>query len=248
MSRSCAIAFLHGYLGVLPRLYWSGLRRLHADLRARGHLVLMPQTYLTRPVEDRAEHVWRRVRSVSGGMPVILVGHSMGGLDARRIASHLDPEQRVTAVITMGTPHRGSALAEQVPTAKGFMAWVMRTFDRGGTADLTPARMALFNAVTPNRPDIFYASVNGARPSGEMPFRALAQTAADLERLRGPNDGLIDLASAAWGDPVIAVRADHYELAGLSLARADPASARPYDAPPNLRRLVDRAVSYAASV
>lgn len=45
-----------------------------------------------------------------GGRPCVLIGHSMGGLDARYLCAELDPGRRVRAVVTLATPHRGSPI------------------------------------------------------------------------------------------------------------------------------------------
>lgn len=42
-----------------------------------------------------------------------LIGHSMGGLDARYLITHLQPEAfTVKTLTTIATPHRGSAFAD----------------------------------------------------------------------------------------------------------------------------------------
>ncbi|MHC1789785.1 esterase/lipase family protein [Solidesulfovibrio sp.] len=43
--------------------------------------------------------------------PLLFLGHSLGGLMARRLAAEPDLGRRTRAVVTLGTPHRGSALA-----------------------------------------------------------------------------------------------------------------------------------------
>ena len=45
---------------------------------------------------------------------VILMGHSMGGLDARYAVSKLGMDRHVAAVVTISTPHRGSPFADWV--------------------------------------------------------------------------------------------------------------------------------------
>jgi triacylglycerol lipase len=57
--------------------------------------------------------------------------------------------------------------------------------------------------------------------------------------MAGPNDSQVPLASQCWGDPVLEVRADHFEIIGWSFASADPATARPFDHLGALRRLLD---------
>lgn len=50
-------------------------------------------------------------RQVPPDCPLVLVGHSLGGLLARELAAAPDVAGRVRAVVTLGSPHRGSRLA-----------------------------------------------------------------------------------------------------------------------------------------
>ena len=43
---------------------------------------------------------------------VVIIAHSMGGLDARYMISRLGMDDRVTALVTITTPHRGSPYAD----------------------------------------------------------------------------------------------------------------------------------------
>ncbi|MYL83194.1 alpha/beta fold hydrolase [Desulfovibrio aerotolerans] len=43
--------------------------------------------------------------------PLCFLGHSLGGLLARRLAAEPDLARRTRAIVTLGTPHQGSALA-----------------------------------------------------------------------------------------------------------------------------------------
>ena len=52
-------------------------------------------------------------------MPVVLVGHSMGGLAIRAWLAKYDADARVARVITIGTPHRGTWLARFGHTRNG---------------------------------------------------------------------------------------------------------------------------------
>jgi pimeloyl-ACP methyl ester carboxylesterase len=61
-----------------------------------------------------AEQV-ERVREQAGGRPVCLVGHSMGGLIARYYVQRLGGDAHVSLVITLATPHSGTAVALLAP-------------------------------------------------------------------------------------------------------------------------------------
>src|SRR5207237_9941038 len=45
---------------------------------------------------------------------VNLIGHSMGGLDSRYAVSNLGLGDKVASVTTIGTPHRGSSVADVI--------------------------------------------------------------------------------------------------------------------------------------
>jgi len=56
-----------------------------------------------------------RVRAGSGGRPVVVIGHSLGGLIARYYVQRLGGEAHVPLVITLATPHGGTATALLAP-------------------------------------------------------------------------------------------------------------------------------------
>ncbi|WP_075356483.1 triacylglycerol lipase, partial [Desulfovibrio sp. DV] len=50
-------------------------------------------------------------RSIPAEAPLCFLGHSLGGLMARHLAAQPEFSRRTLAVVTLGTPHQGSALA-----------------------------------------------------------------------------------------------------------------------------------------
>lgn len=52
-----------------------------------------------------------KVSELCPGQPVILIGHSLGGLLCRAFADKAGSEKKVLAVVTLGAPHQGSQLA-----------------------------------------------------------------------------------------------------------------------------------------
>jgi pimeloyl-ACP methyl ester carboxylesterase len=56
-----------------------------------------------------------RAREQAGGQPVCLVGHSLGGLIARYYVQRLGGDAHVSLVITLATPHSGTAVALLAP-------------------------------------------------------------------------------------------------------------------------------------
>lgn len=172
-----------------------------------------------------------------------LIGHSQGGLDARYVAAHLDPEHRVASVLTIGTPHHGVPAADVVAGAiggNGITQWMVDgAFDAfgalygldsdqdiiGQVAGFGQAAMVDWNAATPDRSDVYYASWAGKTcqavdvgclwdTGGEVVTPLLAVTHLLIQVLEGDNDGLVSVESAIWGEYYGALGADHLDEVG----------------------------------
>jgi len=207
------VVFAHGYLAPLPNAYWVGSLKLMHDLRRRGIELKVVRVPVTGPVPERA----RRMASefaASRADRIVLVGHSMGGLDARYAAQHLDPDRRVTDVVTLGTPHRGTLLADLVHRLRHRLPAALRQIDQGGLSDLTRGAARRFNEAVPDRADVRYHAICGeVAPAAVPPFlRAFSRR---LQAHEGPNDSLVSVASATWGDTTVVEDADHWALIGL---------------------------------
>jgi hypothetical protein len=111
----------------------------------------------------------------SGANRVVLIGHSMGGLVARRYVESNLYNGDVAAVIMLGTPNGGVRLWH------GKLAhWLRKGNADPSLIELTPEFMAEFNATH--------------RPRADVPYLLVAGDLTDrLDVLRGwpPNDGLI---------------------------------------------------------
>lgn len=234
-----AVVLLHGYLCLSSHAYWRGLGSLRRDLAAAGFDVIVAGAPRTGSVVRRAE----RLARLLGTLPhrqLVLVGHSMGGLDARYVASRLDPARRIRRVITIGTPHRGSAAAE---LALGRGTWplpFLRVIDRGALRDLTRDGAHRLERVMPDRPDVAYRALLGWCPPEALPL-PLGSLARHVAIEEGDNDGLVSTSSASrWPNPVV-LRADHMGLIGQPLCmgitwRGAPNGPAPA---PLLRDLID---------
>ncbi|KAI1009299.1 hypothetical protein LB504_003562 [Fusarium proliferatum] len=188
--------------------YWHGIRDA---LTAQGATVLTPTVPPSSSIADRATAL-RSALEAHAPMPeaVTIVAHSMGGLDARYMLSHLAPlPVRVAAVVTVATPHRGSAFAdylldEEVSPLHHYLPQLYQTFEKAGLgtaafSQLTRRYMAEeFNPSTPDQPDVRYFSYGAAveRPALLSPFR---HPHAIMTQAEGPNDGLVSVESSHWG-------------------------------------------------
>lgn len=186
-------------------------------LEAAGNQVFT----LTVPPVESVEVRARRIASFIETHPVLstsrinLVGHSMGGVDGRYLASRLDPEHRIVSLTTLATPHRGSWLADFIeflplvgPTAT--TKWMP------GIHDLSERSMARLNTGLPDREDVSYFSIPSTTPLWTCtplmwPLYLL------LWLHDGANDGQVSRTSSSWGEVIEEAHADHFEMIGLRL-------------------------------
>ena len=213
------IVLVHGLFGYSQirvgrwpvRSYFRGIA---AHLESAGNRVLTPRLHPTRSVADRAAQLRDFVVRHAPDGPVHLIGHSMGGLDARLATARLGLADRVASVTTVGTPHRGSSFADWM-TAR-FARLVNPVLDYFGLPhaafhDLTAAAAVAFNAAVPDAPGVRYFSVAGdcSGPWLGMPWRISHRIVGAAE---GPNDGVVSVASARWGEHCEVWGGDHLNL------------------------------------
>jgi triacylglycerol lipase len=227
---------LHGFLGFEhfgPITYFRGVQRA---LAKEGLDLIVPMMPPAGSIHERAD-VLARVLMRSSAASFALFGHSMGGLDGRYLISKLDPDYRVKSLVTVGTPHRGSAVAGRLLEARGLAARVARRHWGPALDDLAPETRA--REIIPDRAGVAYSSFAGVRPGDEIPLllRPFAR------QFQAPNDGLVPLSSAQWGDFRGTVRSDHLELVGWSVGLPNRTAARPFDHLAFWRRIIRDAIA-----
>jgi triacylglycerol lipase len=216
------IVLVHGLLGV-TRLEVGGWRLasyfpgIPEMLRAGGNRVLVPQLSLTAGVADRAAQLKAFLDQEAPDEAVHLIAHSMGGLDSRYLISCLGLAPRVLTLTTIATPHRGSAFAD----------WGVRHLERIVTPifnwlgipqqafhDLTTTRCREFNEQVPDAANVRYYSVAGRHegtwrsPEWMVPHQIVLQA-------EGPNDGVVSVASATYGEGMEIWPGDHLSLVNM---------------------------------
>ncbi len=234
------VVLMHGF-GALAGTAPGGV--LHAEamhLRSRGVWAYAPHVnpYDTVGVraaawEARLAHVLAETRAEK----LNVIAFSSGGLDARHLATHLGWADRLASLVTVATPHAGTALAAYVldrperlrAVAVGLMDVVGRAaypaaepHAAEALAELTPAAATeRFGEATV--PGVWCASFAARAGKGEQAgmHPGLVVPNRILHGLAGPNDGIVPTASAAWGEPLGIVEADHARLVGLSLRTSD---------------------------
>jgi triacylglycerol lipase len=232
------VALLHGFLGFVKWGPFEYFRGVSPALNQASISHLMPEVPSAGTVAERAEVLARKLFQTD--IPIFaLVGYSMGGLDARYLITHLDPDQRIKSLITVSTPHRGSPLALWFLESRGLIPAYIRHIGHAGLSDLTVE--ACEGMHIPDRGDVRYSSYTSCRPVHELPFwlRPYGRVIGE------DNDGLVPVSSARWGQFRGTVRSDHMELIGWSLGLPDARTERPFDHLPFWARIAAEAAAAA---
>ncbi len=126
MGERPLVLLLHGFFQT--RNIWDVLED---RLRHDGYSVMsfnlggLLWRFNTHPVDRSAKLVASKVEALAerhGFDALHIVGHSKGGLIARRYVQHYGGDRRVRSVITLGTPHHGTPTAAAGVALMGFGA------------------------------------------------------------------------------------------------------------------------------
>jgi triacylglycerol lipase len=216
------VVLVHGLLGftrrTIGRLFaFAYFQGVEDALREAGVEVTSVALPATGSVHDRAKALKRAVEA-TGAPRVNLIAHSMGGLDARWWIGRLGGHARVASLVTVATPHRGTAVADwgEQRVGRALAGWrLLRDvgIDPAAFRDLTRDACEARNAELATAPEVPVFSVAGARPWYAV-AAPLQLSFRMLQRVEGPNDGLVSVASARWGESWGTVEADHLAETG----------------------------------
>ncbi len=225
-------------------------------LEGQGYLVRNPDAEPFASSEDRAEDWAANLQSLieSGvGRRFNVIAHSQGGLDARYLISALGWGDRIVALDMIGTPNRGTVVADVLsgtitdgPVDQGIVDAASQAFaDLYGIgngsqslatamAALTTEKLTAFNAEVEDDSRVYYRSWAGVTCGALEPACQDAHGGEVVEPLLGllylipwtyglPNDGMVPTESAPWGDFRGEINADHADEIGQFEDAANPA-------------------------
>jgi len=203
-------------VGGARRAYWRGIRDA---LEKDGCKVIVPRVPAVGSVAERAAALARALEEVDEKR-LNLIAHSMGGLDARFAAARLGLGRRMAALVTVGTPHRGSPLAD-LGTDLAARVGLKRVLEVAGVSldafhDLATERMARFNQEVPDVRSVAYASVVGVVHRKRRTNPLLVPGYLWMKPRWGPSDGVVPASSQRWGEVLAEVEADHWAQTGWS--------------------------------
>ncbi len=231
------IVLHHGLLG-FPELGAGPIklryfRKIDKVLAKLGHPVIITRVHPTAGIETRArqlkETILRQLDILGRkGERVLIIAHSMGGLDARFMISQLGMAEQVAALLTVTTPHRGSPYADWCLRNLGQRLGGLRLMralglDVQAINDLTTESCRRFNEDIVDSPAVRYFSVSAARPWHRVPPFALHSFKVIAEA-EGENDGLVSIKSSTWANHLGVWPADHWHTINhrLVLELKDP--------------------------
>ena len=209
------IVLIHGagFRDLKWPVYWG---RIPAAFKAQGADIYYGLQDCWGSVETNAEAIAARIDAImreTGAEKVNLIAHSKGGLDARMAISSNGCGGKVASLTTIATPHHGSRTLDRLfrlPRSFWSLAafavdnWIRLVGDKKPDflklcEGFTTENMRRFNDENPDVPGVYYQSFGCVM---SHPFSDINLSTANyvLNRLEGPNDGLVSLESARWGE------------------------------------------------
>jgi triacylglycerol lipase len=188
--------------------YFKGIK---PHLEAQGFTVFHPNQNFAGSVTRRSGELKLRVLEAlaqTGAPKVHIIAHSMGGLDARHMIVDLEMADRVASLTTIGTPHRGTVLADHALSNGGelLMDVLKRVVDVDGFVDLTITSCEEFNRRAEDqeaRNDVVYQAYGSAEDFRRV-FAPLLPSWLFIRDHEGRNDGLVPFGSQQWTKELVA--------------------------------------------
>ena len=216
-------------------------RKIRSYLIKRGFSVFHTKVSWGASLDRRAYDLKCEIERMTDGFRkfsrVHIIGHSMGGLDARWMIYRYRMEDRVASLTTIGTPHHGSSLADEGLKRLDFLIPLFHSFGISieGFRDLTTQASERRNRLIEGFEDqnsVLYQTVSGKVEYRDM-FLLLRPTYRLIYEMEGENDGLVSLRSAIWKDilHIRTIKADHLGQIGWfsPLRLADPDKRRNFE-------------------
>jgi triacylglycerol lipase len=198
-------------IGLGPLTLTAYFNGIPDRLRAAGNRVVVTRVHPIAGVEFRGRRLGMKILRLIPDEPFHIIGHSMGGLDARRMLADATMRKRVLSLTTIGTPHLGTPLADFAKLRVGriYRLLELMKLDPRGFLDITRQSARRLHRRYPQPHDIPCFSLAGDPPAAEVSW-PLSRFHSLLWELEGPNDGLVSVASAqAFGSPLPTWPVDH---------------------------------------
>ncbi|HEY3353997.1 MAG TPA: hypothetical protein VGQ83_12165 [Polyangia bacterium] len=231
------LIFVHGWTGwdsIGSYEYWY---QVPETLRALGYRVSVATLDPYNSIEKRSNQLAPQVDQAlidHHARKVDIIAHSQGGLDSRRLITTLGYGDRVAALVTVASPHQGTAICDvamgYIPGPGIDMVAFLLNLLGAAVSQESDARASFhdlsekfiqeeFNPATPDDPRVAYASWAGVtcrigESCGNSVHLEIAATYEILIAQSGENDGVVAVSSTPWGHYHGTVLADHFDEVG----------------------------------
>lgn len=170
-----------------------------------------------------------------------LIGHSMGGLIARKLASNYFPKNCISKVLTISTPHRGTYLADYVTLPEYENTFVQKAAKLLKFAPKHKKYITELSVLGGDRdnfkniidnPNVKYFSISNYQTNFlNFPLYLTQEGIEELIKRYSPteslkNDGVVPTFSMVHGKHLGEIKADHLESACIFTGRITPACIR----------------------
>jgi triacylglycerol esterase/lipase EstA (alpha/beta hydrolase family) len=232
------ILLVHGWTGwdsIGPYQYFFRVPEHLREGGAEAHVAsLDPYNSVTVRAEQLAQQI-DALLAEQHAQKLNIIAHSQGGLDARRAISALGYGDRIGALVTISTPHRGTPLSDvalgilpgEAQEALSFLLNLLGAIAVGSESDALASFGSLteawvqqeFNPQHPDDPRVSYLSYAGrccatGEGCGDLCDVEIQFTHHLLQALAGDNDGVVPVSSAVWGEYLGEIPADHFDQVG----------------------------------
>jgi triacylglycerol lipase len=188
--------------------YFKGIS---SHLKKHGFTVYATRVRFAAAADERAKNLRDEILAIlhSGQYEKVhIIGHSMGGLDARRMIVREGMADKVASVTSIGTPHLGTSFADHGLERGGqqLIAMVGRVVNLTGFLDLTRSACQSFNEQARHAEasnDVIYQTYAATQKRAHL-FFPLRGAWDIINEEEGMNDGLVSRTSQRWVDRLVA--------------------------------------------
>jgi len=189
--------------------YFKGIASF---LRQHGFEVYHTSVSFAADVERRAHDLANEIQKIladTGHEKVHIIGHSMGGLDARHTIVNHGMADKVATLTTFGTPHLGASVADwfiENGRWNKIFSTLGKVINLAGFMSLTTEACRAFNdfARDAEASNAVIYQVYASSQQHELTFLPFRKTWQVTYEKEGDNDGLVSVKSQHWEERLVA--------------------------------------------
>ena len=216
------VVLVHGIVADERTNYTKFWGRIPKILTGMGIQIFFGNTYAWDNYESNALVLKETIEKIfmeTGTEKVNIIAHSKGGLDSRYLIWRYDFGDKIASLTTIGTPHRGSEIADLIhkQTMKHTKVSLkaLRLYGKlcrditpslhNVNHQLTTTKMREFNEKVIMDDRVNYHSLYTAMKN---PFNDIIffHTYSHIKKVSGENDGLVSEASVRWGYKITKIK------------------------------------------